>query len=375
MAGGRGRALLEEMHPWLETMFAVDEAERRGDAMEALRLMETRPVDLDGKPFWRPWRLKRLMQVVVLGESLPGWAVSRWVAAQAHETLGQPGDRRRHRSLQLALGVRGSTEGLSIHGPEDAMCKMVDHDWVYRQLFLYELGGLSAFVRSAATPDLLAGADHIQDWCRAPMSVLRLVGRTSQTVSWERVANGERVVTANIGSAALVVPEEHVLSRLVPIDGGVMLEGRPLVVPEAVGRRVASEPSSWLEVLAESSPKIETGGCEEGIVTDVRDLIWHFAMRDPADPLPRETEFDAYLARRTLALAERCLDDTSVWKRDAVDPWACLRAALLSPDVLIGLPDVARPGDSDLLARLAPLLAAPADELCRKVALELAQAA
>jgi hypothetical protein len=73
------------MRPWLETMSAVDEAERRGDAMEALRRMESRPLGPDGKPFWRPWRLKRLMQVVVLGENLPGWAVSRWIAAQARD--------------------------------------------------------------------------------------------------------------------------------------------------------------------------------------------------------------------------------------------------------------------------------------------------
>jgi hypothetical protein len=82
-----------------------------------------------------------------------------------------------------------------------------------------------------------------------------------------------------------------------------------------------------MEVLREAGGAIETGGCEEGLLTDVRDLIWQFAIRDPVEPLPEEAELETYLARRTLALARTCLDDSSVWERDALDPWACLRAA------------------------------------------------
>jgi hypothetical protein len=132
-------------------MFAVDEAERRGDAMTALELMEKRPLGPDGRLFWRPSRIERLAQVVLLGPVLPPWATSRWILAQAHETFGSRGDRRRQRCQQLALDVRGGTQGLSVHDEVDAMCKLMDHDWVYRQLFLYELGGLDDFIGTAAT--------------------------------------------------------------------------------------------------------------------------------------------------------------------------------------------------------------------------------
>ena len=176
--------------------------ELRGDAAGALRLIQGHLLGPDGKPFWRPWRVDRLAQIVMLGPALPAWAISRWLVAQAHETFGRPGDPRRRRSLELALEVRGGTHGLSVHGHDDAMCKLIDHDWVYRQLFLYDLGGLSDFIRSTAAADLLAGADHIHDWARAPMSALRLVDRSASTVTWERIDDGERLVLANIGSAA-----------------------------------------------------------------------------------------------------------------------------------------------------------------------------
>jgi antitoxin YefM len=116
-----------------------------------------------------------------------------------------------------------------------------------------------------------------------------------------------------------------------------------------------------MEVLREAGGAIETGGCEEGLLTDVRDLIWQFAIGDPVEPLPEEAELETYLARRTLALARTCLDESSMWERDALDPWACLRAAVLSPSVLIGLPAVVGSGDADLFSRLASRLAAPAD--------------
>lgn len=366
-------AELEELRPWLDTMFAADDAERRGQAMEALSLVESRPFDPDGKPFWRPWRISRLLQVVLLGPQLPPWAVSRWIAAQAHETYGGPGDRRRRRCGELALEIRGGTDGLSIHGETDAMCKLMDHDWVYRQLFLYELGGLSAFLRQVA-PHLLARADHIHEWCRAPMTALRLVQRSARTVTWERLGDGQRLELDNIGSAALVVPGEHVLGRLVPIDGGTMLDASPLVVSLDVADRVAAEPGSWWRALM-GRTDIKTGGYEFGMVNDVRDVIWEMALLASGDAVPEADELDAYLARRTLEHARNCLSEARPWGDDAVDPWACLRAAVLSPAVAAGLPEVVGPADLEVFEALAPLLAAPADLVCRNLAAELRSAA
>jgi hypothetical protein len=39
-------------------MFAADDAEARGDAEAALALISETPLGSDGRPFWRPWRVR-----------------------------------------------------------------------------------------------------------------------------------------------------------------------------------------------------------------------------------------------------------------------------------------------------------------------------
>lgn len=363
--------MLEETRPWLGTMFAVDDAERRGDARAALELMSGRMLGPDGRQFWRPSRVDRLSQVAMLGPALPRWAVSRWIVAQAHGNLGGPRDQRRKRCQELAMEVRGGLHGLSAHGETDARCKLMDRDWVYRQLFLYEMGGLSDFVRRCAAPDLLAGADHIHDWARAPMEALRLVERAPGTVTWERVESEERLELPNIGSAAMVVPGEHVLGRLVPFEEGVMLEATPLVVPEPTARRVARDPSSWMDAVAEAREDLDTSGFEHGVVSDVREVVWQLALHEPGRPVPATSELDAYLARRALVLGRECLDGRLPRDDDDLDPWACLRAALLSQPVVARLPSVAKRSDIGVVDELSGQLASPADVVCRDLAREL----
>ena len=360
-----------EMHPWLQTIAAVDEAERRGDAQEALRLIDDHLLGPDGRVFWRPARIHRLSQVVLLGADLPRWAVSRWIVAQAHDELGPPGDRLTRRCLDVALEVRGGTQGLSRYGDDDARCKVIDHDWVFRQLYLYELGGLARFVRTRATPDLIAGADSIHGWIRAPMVALRLVDRASDTVTWQRLDTGEEVEIANIGSAAVVIPGEHVLGRLVPIASGWMLEGAPLVVPRVAAEQVACDPTSWIDAVREWRAEIQTGGFDDGLAHDVRDLVWQLVLRDPSDLVPGPEEVASRLAARTLALARECLEEQHAVAPDDVDTWACLRAALLSLSVVFHLPSVAEPEDAERLECLAELVAPPVNDICRRLADEI----
>ena len=356
------------MEPWLKTMVAVDDAERRGDAEAALLLMSSRLLGPDGRPFWRPARVSRLSQVVLLGSTMPRWAVSRWIVAQAHDWCARPGDPVRGNALERAIEVRGGTDGLSTRDEVDAQCKIFDHDWVFRQIYLYELGGLARFVRSRGTPDLLAGADHIHDWARAPMEALRLVERTPGTVIWHRVASGDRVELANIGTAAVVMPGQYALGRLVPISSGRMFEGAPLVVPRRVAERVAGDPASWVDAVRASRTEIQTGGDDDGLAHDVRDLVWQLVLRDPAADRPPVADIGAHLARRALALAGTIVADGYVVEPDDVDPWSCLRAALLSLSVVTRLPAVAERGDDAVLDRLGDLLAQPVDTLCRDLA-------
>jgi hypothetical protein len=225
---------------------ATDDAERRGDARAALDLMEGHP---GGFGFWRPWRVRALLQMAMFGSLLPPWATSRWILAQALQHLGQPGggpDRRVHRALDQAIELRGGRARLPGRDPIDTVCRVMDNDWVFRQLHLYELGGLRHFLDRVASPDLVAGADRIRDWAKSPMGGYRLLTQDAATVTWQDLGAGEPILTANIGSAALVVPGECVIGRMVPIEAGAMFESAPLLVPEDVAIRVRSiPPAGW----------------------------------------------------------------------------------------------------------------------------------
>ena len=229
---------------------AIDEAERRGDAGEALRLMLTHA---DGLSFWRPRRYTGVLQMSSLAGLLPAWATSRWVLEQAAQRLGERHDpvtrHRFRRALALAVELRGGPESLPGRDVVDQHCRIMDHDWVYRELFLYDLGGLQHFVDRVATPDLLAGADRIAAWVASPMGGYRLLSRDPGLLAWEGLADGAVLETANIGSAASLPPGGCVIGRMVPIETGVMFEAAPLPVPEAVARHVAREPERWIDAL------------------------------------------------------------------------------------------------------------------------------
>ena len=267
----------------LAVLRATDDAERRGDARAALDLMEEHP---GGLAFWRPRRVRLLCQIAMFGPLLPRWATSRWILAQALQHLGQPGggpDRRVHRALDQAIELRGGRARLPGRDPMDAVCRVMDNDWVLRQLHLYELGGLRHFLDRVASPDLVAGADRIRDWAKSPMGGYRLLTQDAATVTWQDLGAGEPILTANIGSAALVVPGECVIGRMVPIEAGAMFESAPLLVPEDVAIRVALDPSCWLDAFratpgGTTSPEITPVGDRAGLLSDVPVPVWFPAV-------------------------------------------------------------------------------------------------
>ena len=122
--------------------------------------------------------------------------------------------------------------------------------------------------------------------------------------------------------------------------------------------------------------EVQTGGFDDGLAHDVRDLIWQLVLRDPSRAAARaRTRSRVHLAARTLAMARECLREDYVAERDDIDPWACLRAALLSLSVVARLPALAEPADAELFDRLAELLAAPGDTICRDLAAEIREVA
>jgi hypothetical protein len=354
------------MDPWVDVMLAVNRAEADGDALETLRLMQAHALDPEGRQFWRLCRYERLAQVLLLGSDLPGWAVSRWLVAQAHNAVPRPRDRWRRRAEELSLDVVGGLESLSGRGDTEARCQLMDRNWVYRQVFTYDLGGLARFVRSNAGPELVARADRIHDWARAPTSSLRLVALSASTVTWARLDTGELLEHPNIGSAILVELGESVLGRVVPILGGTMLEGAPLVVPDEVAAKVAADPSSWLAALRESRAEIDTLGLEPAVLHDVPTPVWE-AMLSRSPSIVALSQCSANLARRALEAARECVDGADSADPTSADRWSCVRAALSSRSVVARVPDIATALDVDVLRRLSEIVAPPIDIVCRRL--------
>ncbi len=372
-----------ELEPWARAMMMADEAEARGDAVGALDVMEAFAVGPDGKDFWRPWRIEYLLQIATLAPILPPWVASRWVCNQAMQCLHDGNRDRQGRALDLAVALRGGRERLPGRNEADAHGQVVDQDWVYRQLFLYELGGLEFFARRVASSTLLAAADPVLDWARAPMGGYRFVGSTPATVTWRDLATGQARVTPNIGSAVFVLPGEHVIGRLVPTQGGELFETQPLLVPEPVAGSVAERPTEWFEILraAQGEPGeveiVTHGRHHHSLLSDVPPMTWQMALLDSEGLPPFDADdVAADMARVLLHVISRELEAGPGQRPlGEVDVWPCLGAALLEPYIVTALPDVARPGDREGLERLGEMLAEPAATFCREVARELFDAA
>jgi len=385
----RARSELRQALADLPILQDVDAAESRGDAQAALALIES---DLEARSdnnFWRPERLQRLVQIVWLGPLLPGWATSRWILAQAAQCLDPRWRDRTRKALEIAIATRGGEDTLVGVDAVDAKAKVLDHDWVFRQLLLYELGGLQQFIARVATPDLLVGADRIHAWARTPMAAFRFVRESADILTWLDLRSGEEVQALNIGAASLLVPGECAIGRMVPIEGGAMFESAPLFVPDDVGRRVADNPTDWVAALSRGlrSPRatngpITTAGHDFRLLTDVPTWVEHLVCmvaieREGGDPW---VETSADLAAVQVNLIRAALDqglaDMGLTDMDLTcSPWPSVAATLTSPHVVSSLEGILGPPDVPKLHRLAQLLGGPASEVCRALAREVGAAA
>lgn len=359
-----------DMEPWARAMVMADEAEARGDALGTLEIMEAFAAGPDGELFWRPWRAKHLMQIAMLGPILPGWVTSRWICNQALQSLHEGSRDRGRRAFDLAVELRGGPANLPGRDVADAHGRVVDRDWVYRQQFLYELGGLEFFSRRQASSLLLAAADSVDEWAHTPMGGYRLVGSTSDTVTWLDLASDQERSVPNVGSACLVVPGEHAIGRLVPIEGGHMFETQPLVLSAEVAHRVAGDPSDWFHILRDAPASHEELASRQArfptLITDVPTVVWELAILHDVDPPEEVDDWAPLVTRKVLDVAAREVASPTCRRQEGeVDSWSCLSAALLEPTVVTTLRDVARPSDRQTLEQLSLLLAEPAASLCR----------
>ena len=369
-----------EMEPWLRAIMAADEAEARGEARDALDVMEAFATGPDGSYFWRPWRADYLTQLALLRPVLPAWASSRWVCHQALQSVSSVDRDAKDQALDLAIELRGGREGLPGRDETDAVARVMDRDWVYRQLFLYEHGGLDRFISKVAAPSLLAASGSVEEWTRVPMGGYRLVGSAPDTTTWADLSTGDEHVIANIGSAVLVTPGECVIGRLVPSPSGELFEMRPMIVSAGMAQGVADDPARWLDVLrAHRRADPDWASCyfpdyDSTLLSDVPTFVWELTLLR-VSPSEEVEDSDAWLARAVLDAARRNLEETPQPGRDEADVWPCVGAALLEPRVVRGLAVAAVPEDVPLLDRVSEKLSDPAAVSCRALALELATAA
>ncbi len=351
----------------LSVMQAVDEAEARGDAGGALDIVEKYPTGSDGRFFWNPPRVARLAQVEQLGGLLPKWATSRWILEQSLIQFDPALRGARQEAMRIALELRG--------GPEE-VTKVMDHDWVHRQLLVYEYGGLQRFLSAWATPDLVAGADRIDEWVAAPIQALRLESREPALLTWTDLATGAELATPNLGAAVLEEPGTFALARVVPTEGGPMFDGVPLGAAERTAEQVAADPGAWLDALR------SVAGTEDYfvdlvhgnfLVTDVPSNISQLALSGYLpSPIPRDLD-GSVIAEAVIALARDTA--TGGGESEPLDLWPCVAAELLSPDVLPELAHRLGPADQPWLDVLGQVLPDPAGPACRALMAEIEAAA
>ena len=370
----------------LPILRAADAAEARGDAGGALDVIE-RDLQVRGDMhFWRPWRIERLVLIETLGPLLPGWAVSRWLLAQAAHCLDRSMTDRVRRALEVAIDARGGMDALGGVDELDARSKVIDHDWIFRQTLLFELGAAEHFVRRIAAPDLVRRADRIEEWIRTPMSGYRLVREEPRWLTWVDLATGREVRCLNIGPATFVEPGECVIGRLVPIEAGALFESAPLLVPPEVAQRVADDPSDWMAALS-GAEGLRTDAVDDRLLSDVPHVVQlvvatrasahgGFRQAQPADgarPTANGSTEDA--VRRLVGLVRAALDGRLVEGEHEFTPFPSVAAALHEPLVLRELVARLRPEDAPKLLGLAELLPEPSDEICRSLASDVTRAA
>ena len=362
-----------ELTPWMRNLFLADEAERRGDAAGALALMEATSKDDHGRMIWRPWRMQYLAQFAELGLVLPRWAHSRWILAQAGQWLDADNRRNVHSALQKAIDVRGGAQCLPGHDAADRRARVMDHDWVYRQLVLYEMGTLDRFCRRRATADLLAGADDMGAWSRTTIDAYRLLERRSDSITWQRERDDELLRTPNAGCASMLWPGDPVLGRVVPTGDQQIFESAPLPVTDEVATRVAADPDSWLEALGEWDLYGEVVPLNRptehaGLLVELPPRIWQNVVCDQPDTFTLPSFSPRQLAQGAMDLGLFMLDEFEPPDFPHLDTWACLAAAFIDPAVVRHLVGHADAGERALLARLAGSLSEPAATVCRRLA-------
>jgi len=255
----------------------------------------------------------------------------------------------------------------------DARCQLVDHDWVYRQLVLFDFGGLRHFLADVASPTLIESADNIREWADASMGAYRYVDEEPQTMRWFDLVNRREVETANIGSGSLLWTDAHAIGRLVPTRHGPMFESAPIFVPPDVASWVTEAPENWTTALqrgchreAPFDLRIRTRTAGFPLLNDVP-MSLRLDLAVVGEAAQRLLSREDLIAAEVAVVREAMQEDSDLCD-ETFDGWPVVGAMVLDAAIMIELAQSHAPEHAAGFLRLAARVASPASDICLALA-------
>ena len=270
-------------------------AEAAGDAERALAHHEA------VRPFPDNSHRVMLRQLVELGDAVPAWGHARWILEQVTRwiTAGTVASHRlgREGAIRAAHAI-----GLDPRRPygfrvEEFCGLLLGHDWIYRQLVVFEFYGLKDFLELEAGPELVARAGPIHAWAESAMGGFRFEGDGGGRATFTDLSTGTEIDVLDLGCAGQLRIGDCAIGRVVPIETrpGLMFESLPLPVSAGLATRVADNPDRWLMELTSAYqagrfPPLYSWREQHPLLTDVPVWVWRYAFEDEAAVQRRATD-------------------------------------------------------------------------------------
>ena len=266
-----------------------------------------------------------IIELVDLGDEAPSWTWSRWIARVAFRwMLTSLPDQRVDAAVVSTLDALYPHLDLSTMQPDafrETGTGLVAGNRLTEQLAVYEFGGLAAFLRDKAEPQLIERCDSARRWGHMPMRAYRLAGMRRDRMLAVDLTDGSEVQLLNLGALTDRDYGDHVLGRVVPTEvvPGRLFAARPFDIDAKtardIGRLGKSDSLEWLGVLRD--------GVAAGRVDPV--VFW-----DGCTPLGSDIVYQQFHASEAFLGDE---DDPDNWPRRKQD----LVAAGVSPSVADGV--------------------------------------
>jgi hypothetical protein len=368
---------------WLPRLDAADRAlldasalaELAGDAPAALE-----HYDRVGLVRGSPHR-EMLAQLVELDDVLPSWVRARWLVYQATRICPPDSDDRHRAAIDSAIRALEleHPDGRGVPtDPAQVLVRLTARNWVYRQRWCFELGGLAEVIQ-VASPHLLSASGPVFEWVDSRLGGFRLLESRGGTAVLEDLVDRRRIEILDPGSCAQLDIGDYGIGRLVPIESapGLMPESRLLLSDELTAGAVANDPEGWLEHLIDrprdTSLRTLSDWDPGTLCTDVPELAWRTILLSEA---PDSDELEQAVARVNAGRQTRVEDAVQLlrgvlagWRfvpaqeRSAAGYYAA--AALLSPGARAGVGTALKaPRWEHAWRGLAAQVAEPARTLC-----------